>query len=112
MRSKYGVEYDLSESDHVSERMGMWFYFSSVAHKRKFDDGVHARIDWLKHSMSKRFHLPIDASDLAILQWYMMCETRGFRVGVDIDNCGEPTKFVTDPTQIGVCFMAAVIEGL
>lgn len=78
--SKYGVAYDLASSPYVADCAGYVFHFSTMAHMRKFVNGVQSRIDWLNDSLSRRFHMTIIADEIAIMQWYSMCETRGFLV--------------------------------
>lgn len=80
MPTKNGVEYDLRRTPFYSAWREYTFYFSSATHLEKFEYRMQARIDWLCDSLSRRFHMEIDASVLAVFQLYMQIETRGFRV--------------------------------
>lgn len=86
MQTKNGVVYDLKRSSFISSYQNLMFYFSSATHLTKFEDNILKRIEWLNHSMSKRFHVDIDVSILAVLQLYIQTETRGFLVYDYIDG--------------------------
>ena len=91
-QAKGHVSYDLSNEDYTSNWEEYTFYFSTMAHKVKFDEGVQTRIDWLNDSLSRRFHYDIHADVLAVFQLYKMIEGRGFKV---YDNLIE--SYVTSP---------------
>ena len=80
MPTKNGVEYDLTRTPYSSTWDCYTFFFSSATHLEKFEYRRQSRIDWLCDSLSRRFHVEIDASVLAVFQLYMQIETRGFRV--------------------------------
>lgn len=80
MATKNGIEYDLTRTPYSSTWDYYTFFFSSATHLEKFEYRRQARIDWLCDSLSRRFHVEIDASVLAVFQLYMQIETRGFRV--------------------------------
>ena len=80
MPTKNGIEYDLTRTPYSSTWECYTFFFSSATHLEKFEYRRQARIDWLCDSLSRRFHVEIDASVLAVFQLYMQIETRGFRV--------------------------------
>ena len=94
--SKYGIAYDLSNTPYVLEALGYLFCFSSPGNMKKFLEGWQKRVDWLNDSLSRRFHLNMQMDEVAVLQWYGMCEGRGFRVmtpdGEWLD-CPENTTF-------------------
>lgn len=77
---KSPVCYNLDESDWEAVVDCYRFVFSTMAHRDKFLNEVDKKIQWLNHSMSKRFHLPCMFNDLAMIQLYMQIEGRGFRV--------------------------------
>ena len=76
MQTKNGVVYDLSNTPFIGTYGQYDFAFSSATHLVKFND----RVPWLNDSVSKRFHVTIDVSILAVIQLYMQVETRGFRI--------------------------------
>ena len=80
MKSKYGVEYDVKESDYKVERNGFIFRFSSPVHVNRFNKEVLKREEWLCDSMTRRFKIPCDMTVLADFQLYVMIENRGFSV--------------------------------
>lgn len=80
MQTKNGVVYDLSKTPFIGTYGQYDFAFSSATHLVKFNDKVNIRVPWLNDSFSKRFHVTIDVSILAVIQLYMQVETRGFRI--------------------------------
>lgn len=62
------------------------FKFSSALHRDKFSKGLAQRIAWLNDSMSRRFKCLVDFRVMAAIQWYEMCETRGYCVEVLRDD--------------------------
>lgn len=62
------------------------FKFSSALHRDKFAKGLSQRIAWLNDSLSRRFKCVTDFRLVAAVQWYEMCETRGYYVGVLRNN--------------------------
>lgn len=56
------------------------FRFSSALHRDKFGNGLAQRISWLNDSLSRRFKCIVDFRLMAAIQWYEMCETRGYLV--------------------------------
>lgn len=78
--SSHGVVYDLPNSPFVSERHCNVFRFSSARHKEKFDANVQKTEDWLCDSLSRRFHMDVDARILADFKLYYQVETRGYSV--------------------------------
>ena len=80
MATKHGVVYNLLNSPFKCSWGKYTFYFSSATHLAKFNEKLDARIEWLNDSFSRRFHVNIDVSVLAVMQLYMQLETRGFYI--------------------------------
>ncbi len=77
---KSNIVYDLSDSPYNSTVGEFIFYFSTLAHKEKFDNNVDKKIDWLVDSLSRRFHVHVECGLLAMFQLYQQVEGRGFYV--------------------------------
>ena len=77
---KSPVCYNLDETDWEAVVDTYRFAFSTMAHRDKFLNEVDKKIQWLNHSMTKRFHVPCMFNRLAMIQLYMQIEGRGFRV--------------------------------
>jgi len=96
--SPNGVCYDIKESPYRFERCGIEFRFSSVGHLDRFRSESGKRMDWLNDSMSRRFHLPFEGRELALVQLYMQIEKRGFFIrSVDGDwsaSCPQDITYV------------------
>lgn len=73
-----GVCYDLERTPFVEDWGNLVFHFSSETHARKFREKAKVKEEWLCDSLSRRFHISIDASALAVIQLYMQIEKRGF----------------------------------
>ena len=78
--TRNGVCYDLRESPYRLEVFDFAFHFSSLAHKRRFHRDLQKTILWLNDSLSRRFHMGVDAKVVAVLNLYRQVETRGFYV--------------------------------
>ena len=91
--TRAGVCYDLADTPYTAEWRGFTFYFSSYPHRRKFERELCKKLEWVNDSMSRRFHMGIDMSEVAAVHWYRMVETRGFRVvtpyGVEYRRCSD-----------------------
>lgn len=92
-----GVIYDVEHSPYTSTRLGVLYRFSSAVHRDKFEREVVKREEWLCDSLSRRFHVKVDARVLAGLQLYQQIEKRGYSI-TDIENgvdyqCPETTQF-------------------
>ena len=83
---KSPVCYNLDETDWEAVVDTYRFAFSTMAHRDKFLNEVDKKIQWLNHSMTKRFHLPCMFNRLAMIQLYMQIEGRGFLVTDDFDG--------------------------
>lgn len=80
---KSPIANDLSKSDYHFTWGRYEYYFSSASHAIKFEENVTKKEEWLSDSLSRRFHMKVDANYLADFQLYMQIEGRGFRI---IDN--------------------------
>lgn len=78
--TRNGVCYDLSSSPYVSEVGDYALRFSSLPHLKKFERDLEKTRLWLSDSLSRRFHMTVDASLLAMLNLYRQVETRGYYV--------------------------------
>lgn len=78
--SNHGVCYELERSPYTYTYMDWVFHFSSIYHKDKFVRGLTKKVLWLNDSMSNRFHVQVEFAELAAIQWYQQCETRGFYI--------------------------------
>ena len=87
--SAHGVVYDIGHSPFIFERNGMVFKFSSERHLMKFAENVKKKEEWLCDSLSRRFHVNVDASVMADLQFYYQVETRG--CSIQLEDGGEIT---------------------
>lgn len=102
-QAKSHVSYDLSNEDYTSDWEEYTFYFSTMAHKEKFDADMQTRIDWLNDSLSRRFHYEVHADALAVFQLYKMIEGRGFKVH---DNMLE--RRIESPKFIVTCLAGSL----
>ena len=80
VHKKTAIAYQLDNDEYSVTVEPYVFYFSSNISKRKFENNYYNRIEWLRDSFSRRFHFQVDADWIAVFQWYMICEGRGFRV--------------------------------
>ena len=81
--TRNGVCYDLPSSPYYSEVGDYALHFSSLPHLKKFERDLEKTRLWLSDSLSRRFHVTVDASLLAMLNLYRQVETRGYYV-VDV----------------------------
>lgn len=79
-QQKSPVCYDLRTSPFVYEWGNFKFHFSTEQHVDKFATNAQKRILWLSDSMTRRFHVPCDFENLAVMQLYLQIEGRGFLV--------------------------------
>ena len=80
VHKKTAIAYQLDNEDYTVEVGRYTFYFSSMIAKKKFVCNYNNRVEWLRDSLTRRFHFHVDADWIAVFQWYMICEGRGFRV--------------------------------
>lgn len=78
--TKNGVCYPIEESPFTVERNGFTFYFSSMAHVRRFNEKVREKELWLCDSLSRRFKCVVEADIIADIQLYEQIEKRGYYV--------------------------------
>lgn len=81
--TKNGVCYNLAVSPWTFEYRDMSFAFSSRAHRDRFADSVTSRCHWLNDSLARRFKVTCEIEELALVQLYLMIETRGFYMVID-----------------------------
>ena len=80
------VEYNLNNSNYISEINDYIFYFSSIFNKRRFDDGyLQFTIDEMAKLRAK-YHVNIDLMNYLTIVFYKKIEKRGFRVLSYNDN--------------------------
>lgn len=80
MISRNGVCYDLSISSYKHTVNGLTFVFSSKLHLDKFKKKLKENRDIINYSLTKRFNVPVDVSQLADIVLYRKIETRGFLI--------------------------------
>ena len=78
--TRSGVCYNLKDSPWFVQRHDLVFYFSSNSHRIKFLENLRTKEDWLCDSLSRRFHIAINARLLACIQLYMQIEQRGMYI--------------------------------
>lgn len=92
--SPNGVCYDLSRSPYTAQYKDFTFAFSTPRNKRKFEDNVMARVEWLEDSLTRRFHFHVSLPMLAAFQLYDQIEKRGFYVEMGgVPLCRESVVF-------------------
>lgn len=96
MPTKYGVYYDLKESEYEALAGGLLFVFSSKSHLDKFRRDLDKKQAWLTDSLSRRFGVPVNAQHLAAVQLYQQIEKRGFLV----KDMLRGEKCYTSPSQM------------
>ena len=96
MITRNGVCYDLAISEYRHTVDGLTFVFSSQLHLNKFIQKVKESRDIINYSLSKRFNIPVDVSQLSDIVLYRKIEKRGFLVitveGTEL--CPNSLKFV------------------
>lgn len=80
MISRNGVVYDLNISPYRHTVNGLTFVFSSKLHLDKFIKKLKENRDIINYSLSKRFNMTVDVSQLADVVMYRKIETRGFLI--------------------------------
>lgn len=80
MISRNGVCYDLSISSYKHTVNGLTFAFSSKLHLDKFKKKLKENRDIINYSLTKRFNVSVDVSQLADIVLYRKIETRGFLI--------------------------------
>lgn len=80
MISRNGVVYDLTLSSYKHKEGDLTFVFSSKLHLDKFKKKLKENRDIINYSLSKRFNITVDVSQLADVVLYRKIETRGFLI--------------------------------
>lgn len=80
MFTRNGVCYDLQRSTYRTKVDGLTFVFSSKLHLDKFKKKYCENRDIVNYSLSKRFNVAVDVSQLADVVLYRKIETRGFLI--------------------------------
>lgn len=80
MISKNGVVYDLSISPYRHTTGGLIYVFSSQLHLDKFKRKLKENRDIINYSLTRRFNMTVNASQLADVVLYRKIETRGFLI--------------------------------
>lgn len=96
MITRNGVCYDLTKSTFTETVNGLTFVFSSQLHLDKFLSKLHENRDIVNYSLSRRFNLSVDVSQLADIVLYKKIETRGFLIVTNEGKqlCRENLKYV------------------
>lgn len=80
MISRNGVVYDLNVSSYRHTVGGLTYVFSSKLHLDKFKKKLKENRDIINYSLTKRFNITVDVSQLADVVLYRKIETRGFLI--------------------------------
>lgn len=80
MITRNGVCYDLQMSPYRYTKDGLTFVFSSQIHLDKFKMKYKENRDIVNYSLTKRFKMNVNASQLADVVLYRKVETRGFLI--------------------------------
>ena len=80
MISRNGVVYDLNVSSYRYTVDGLTYVFSSKLHLNKFKKKLKENRDIINYSLTKRFNIAVDVSQLADVVLYRKIETRGFLI--------------------------------
>lgn len=80
--TKYGVSYDFSNPDFECRFDGVTFRFSSASHLSRFMEYASQHMRGVSSSLTRRFKYGIEASILALFQYYRQVESRGFYVSI------------------------------
>ncbi|MBQ8426181.1 MAG: hypothetical protein IJX16_00250 [Clostridia bacterium] len=80
MITRNGVCYDLNISSYRCKVDNLTFVFSSKLHLDKFKKKYKENRDIVNYSLTKRFNINVDVSQLADVVLYRKIETRGFLI--------------------------------
>lgn len=80
MISRNGVCYDLNMSSYRYRVDNLTYVFSSKLHLEKFKKKFKENRDIINHSLSNRFNIDVDVSQLSDIVLYRKIETRGFLI--------------------------------
>ena len=89
------VEYDLNDSNYISEINDYIFYFSSSFNKRRFDENyLHFAVEEMA-KLKAKYHVSIDLLDYLTIVFYKRIEKRGFRV-LSYNDKGDLVELTSD----------------
>lgn len=80
MITRNGVCYDLQMSPYRYTKNGLTFVFSSQTHLDKFKTKYKENRDIVNYSLTKRFKINVNVSQIADIVLYRKVETRGFLI--------------------------------
>lgn len=80
MISRNGVYYDLTMSMYRYKVDNLTYVFSSKLHLDKFKKKLKENRDIINYSLSRRFNVTVNVSQLADIVLYRKIETRGFLI--------------------------------
>lgn len=80
MITRNGVCYDLNISSYRYKDGNLTYVFSSQLHLDKFKKKLKENRDIINYSLTKRFNIHVDVSELADVVLYRKVETRGFLI--------------------------------
>ena len=94
--TRNGVCYDLPRSTYRIKVDGLTYVFSSKLHLDKFKAKLKENRDIVNYSLTRRFNVAVNVSQLADVVLYKKIETRGFLIVTNEGNelCQENLKFV------------------
>ena len=95
MKTRNGVYYDLKNSCYRTTVDGLTFVFSSKSHLDKFRKKLKENREIINYSLTKRFKVTVNVSQLADIVLYRKIETRGFLILTNEGNtiCQRNVKF-------------------
>lgn len=90
-----GVCYDLKNTPYKHQINGLTFLFSSQTHKDKFIERLDEHRKKINDSLSNRFNIYVDVSELSDVILYKKIETRGFLIESEngVMKCLNNVKF-------------------
>lgn len=96
MITRNGVCYDLTKSPYTITVNNLTYVFSSRPHLDKFRKRLKENRDIVNYSLTRRFNVSVDVSQLADIVLYKKIETRGFLIVTNegTELCQESLKFV------------------
>lgn len=94
--SRNGVCYDLNVSEYRYTTGNLTFVFSSQLHLDKFKNKVKENQEIINYSLTRRFNIKCDVTELANVVLYRKIETRGFLIVTNegVELCQENLIFV------------------
>lgn len=80
MKTKNGIELNLSVSDYKSIYNDYVFYFSSLFYKRKFDENLEEYIEMESQKLINKYKINLDIRLYLAISFYKKIEKRGFLI--------------------------------